>query len=78
MTHPQKQAQLRARQDSLREEINILLADGQRDNAIKHYQRKCACSVERAVAFVEEVNQVRLDTRRDELMARMKRQRALA
>jgi hypothetical protein len=55
MASSNKQAEFQARQDTLREEINLLLADGKREEAIKHYQRKCACSAERAGEFVESV-----------------------
>jgi hypothetical protein len=75
MANPSKQAQLKAKQDTIAEEVNLLLAEGKRTDAIKHYQSKCACSAERAVAYVDSLHRNRLDKRRDEIMSRMRGRR---
>lgn len=59
MAHSQKQAQLPSHHDTLREEVNLLLSEGQRDLAIQQYQAKSACSLDLAINFVNSVTEER-------------------
>jgi hypothetical protein len=51
----------------MREEVNLLIGQGQRETAIRHYQEKCACSIESAVIFVNQVSADRLKHQREQL-----------
>jgi hypothetical protein len=53
--------------DTMRDEVNLLIGQGKRENAIRHYQEKCACSIESAVIFVNQVSADRLKQQREQL-----------
>jgi hypothetical protein len=53
--------------DSMRDEVNLYLGQGQRELAIRHYQEKCSCSIESAVIFVNQVSSDRLRAQREQL-----------
>ncbi len=48
-----------SRQDTLPQEVNILLGEDRRQEAIERYQAKCGCSAESAIQFVEDVDRQR-------------------
>lgn len=73
MTHPQKQAQLKSQQDTLRQEVNLFLTQNKHEDAVRYYQRKCGCSVERAVAYVADLRKQRYDQRREEILSKSRR-----
>lgn len=72
MANPQKQAQFKARQDVLRDEVNLFLSQNKREIAIRHYQDKCACPLDRAVQYVESVERERRAVRHESFLARLR------
>jgi len=66
-----KQAQLQARQDTLRLEIQLLLADNRREAAIQHYQKKCACSATRAVEFIDGLEKAARIKKREDFLNKL-------
>jgi hypothetical protein len=72
MANPQKQAQFKARQDVLRDEVNLFLSQNKREVAIRHYQDKCACSLDRAVQYVESVDRERRAVNHENFLTRIR------
>lgn len=66
MSRSQKQV-YSASQDTMREEVNLLIGKGQRQEAIRQYQEKCACSIDSAVNFVNQVSAERIRQQRDQM-----------
>jgi phosphoribosylamine-glycine ligase len=51
----------------MREEVNLLIGQGQREAAIRHYHEKSSCSIESAVIYVNQVSAERLRHQREQL-----------